>query len=156
MVFPQLIPGSADDQGLRSPPKHSYSSIHRLGDVTGRLTYKHPRVKEDSVTDFDAESALLPEHSRASSPDSVVSHHPPVPATMAASQRAALNLALENAQFRDLWQGYSKIWERIITFEVKQKLLLQFWEKFSRRSLYGQFTLLKDRLAAKVRPVADA
>ncbi|KAL1648357.1 hypothetical protein SLS58_002110 [Diplodia intermedia] len=140
---------SADDQGLRSPPKHSYSSIHRLGDVTGRITYKHPRVKEDSVTDFDAESALLPEHSRASSPDSVTSHHPHVSATMTASQRAALNLALENAQFRDLWQEYSKIWERVLTFEVKQKLLLQFWEKFSRRSLYGQFMLLKDRLAAK-------
>ncbi|OJD37345.1 ibr domain-containing protein [Diplodia corticola] len=140
---------SADDQGLRSPPKHSYSSIHRLGDVTGRITYKHPRVKEDSVTEFDAESALLPEHSRASSPDSVISHHPHVSATMTSTQRAALNLALENAQFRDLWQEYSKTWERIITFEVKQKLLFQFWEKFSRRSLYGQFAVLKDRLVAK-------
>lgn len=69
---------------------------------------------------------------------------------MTGSQRASLNLALENDQFRDMWQEYSKTWERIVTFEVKQKQLLQFWDKFSRTSLYGQYTLLVDRLQAKV------
>ncbi|KAK7731433.1 hypothetical protein SLS57_001372 [Botryosphaeria dothidea] len=139
----------SDDHNLRSPSKHPYSSVHRFGDVTGRINYKHPRVKEDSVTDFDADSAVLPDHPRASSPDSVISHHQPATTSMTGSQRASLNLALENDQFRDMWQEYSKTWERIVTFEVKQKQLLQFWDKFSRTSLYGQYTLLVDRLQAK-------
>ncbi|GME65414.1 hypothetical protein GTA08_BOTSDO02124 [Neofusicoccum parvum] len=139
---------SNDDQTLRSPTKHPYASVHRFGDVTGRITYKHARVKEDSVTDFDAESAVLPEPSRASSPDSVVSHHPHL-SSMTVSQRAALSLAMENAQFREMWTEYTRTWERIITFEVKQKQLLVFWERFSRRSLYGQYQILADRMAAK-------
>lgn len=69
---------------------------------------------------------------------------------MTVSQRAALSLAMENAQFREMWTEYTRTWERIITFEVKQKQLLVFWERFSRRSLYGQYQILADRMAAKV------
>ncbi|EKG11643.1 hypothetical protein MPH_11136 [Macrophomina phaseolina MS6] len=141
---------SSDDHNtLRGPTKHPYSSVHRFGDVTGRINYKHPRVKEDSVTDLDAESAVLPDHPRASSPESIISHHPPPTTSMTGSQRASLNLALENDHFREMWQEYSKTWERIVTFEVKQKQLLQFWDKFSRTSLYGQYTVLMDRIQAK-------
>lgn len=69
---------------------------------------------------------------------------------MTRQQRAALRLAMENSHFRDMWMEYTQTWEWIAIFEKKQKQLLQFYEKFSRKSLQGQYELLRDRVATKV------
>ncbi|KAK8155888.1 hypothetical protein IWX90DRAFT_51235 [Phyllosticta citrichinensis] len=51
---------------------------------------------------------------------------------------------MDNDTFREMWYEYTKSYERIAVFEVKQRRLLHFYEKFSRKTLNRQWEGIKD------------
>ncbi|KAK7614389.1 hypothetical protein JOL62DRAFT_302313 [Phyllosticta paracitricarpa] len=51
---------------------------------------------------------------------------------------------MDNDTFREMWYEYTKSYERIAVFEVKQRKLLHFYEKFSRKTLNRQWEGIKE------------
>ncbi|KAK7569383.1 hypothetical protein IWX49DRAFT_562188 [Phyllosticta citricarpa] len=139
---------SQDDGSLHSL---NHSTVHRFGQVQGRLTYKTSSDKgsRHSIAEFDTHALASAAQSRpSSSAGSSASHNQTssngTSATTTEGQRAALKLAMDNDTFREMWYEYTKSYERIAVFEVKQRKLLHFYEKFSRKTLNRQWEGIKE------------
>ncbi|KAK8234296.1 hypothetical protein HDK77DRAFT_449970 [Phyllosticta capitalensis] len=145
---------SQDDGSLHTAQQRS--TVHRFGQVQGRLTYKPSSDKgsRHSIAEFDVKSLAFVAQSRpSSSAGSSASNQQstpnrPSPVTTE-GQRAALKLAMENETFREMWHEHIKSFERIAIYEVKQRNLLAFYEKYSRKTLARQWDGIREHAMAQ-------